>query len=400
MRAHYQAFDKAMGSGSEKAARASASAILAAVPEDRKVRQRFAKLLRDKQCEEEANALVVDGLPGRQKEKILRAVDEAGAALGADSWEFVLQGVSALCTIVHQNQRAPGSHSDGQRKTAVTKVLDMRTPGARKEVWFYAHARAASGELASASPNLLSVSSLRQTTVALLTLEYLDGGHPGYKDNAEVVKTWDRLRCAGSNQLRNELRLKHGGPAMALPMAWLWGRLNRTVPFELLMPHLHLPSASTLLWRGLLRSLGRRSDIPVVNVMTEEIRKTLWEDGLLSQLDPGKHYGVTHGDFTRANMIMERETGVVRVVDWSSVCWGPSVYDLMRFFTVNTSFADLRGVLSGEWLVYKQLDAVECKLLVTLICTWWLTRMSPEEIHASEQSHFWPAVQWLRAARQ
>lgn len=373
--------------------------LLATEPRLRGVRHHMARIFERTQREDEAHAVLADGLQPRLATAIERTITEMYTDLGIDvsgaqPWHLIPRGASAECTFSHANAMVDCTRM-------LTKVVNRRSPSAARELAFYTRLTTVSPELASLAPKLLDCRRVSNTPYVMLTMEMIDGRRPSFADMSGVKQAWLRLalgslQLAGAEQTLFRSPYRDGVRRVAARV------VRNPVPYAETGAWLHTRWGSSAFLRAVMAHLRQRRAPPCAVQAAHALKEYWLDEHRYRAVEPSRHYSLVHGDFHEANLIVDETTGGCRIIDWESTTWGPGGMDLSKFVAAfrGLTFDDLvreRLVpLRADGPPSFVIDSMTTQLFVVLTIARWLTSRTPEEAEATIDITVEPALAWLR----
>jgi len=378
--------------------------LLERYPRHPRVRKRLAGVLDRLGKGDEAHAIVADGMDtdlSSAIEAAMRAIYESFDVPSAHAagWRYMTRGMSAVCAIEHADTSITGFR-------LLTKVVDPRSRSVAREIDFYTRVMRSSDTLVALSPRLVDYRPIPGTHYAMLTLEFIEGRRPGVGDSAAVRDAWialargsEDLGLPGSAMRRSGLR--DGLRRRAI------GRLRHRLLYPETFTWLHAPRVGLEMFDLISRRLRRTRGADDALGAAERLRRWWIERSLHAEIDPRRHYGLIHGDFHEANLIVDEATGSCRVIDWETVSWGPPGLDMTAFTAGLAGFEFehledivLKHMIGNERMPSTLHNDVAPVLLVVMVLVGWLGRRPVEWLNESHGRTVQPALDWVLAWRR
>lgn len=333
--ADYREFDRAVKAKEPVKALALGERLLGGYPNDKLLRRRMAAVAHKAGKTDQAQQLLLAGLPTRKREHIVSTLDLIAAQLDARSdaqqltWRLVPKGTQSECVAFFY---PAGTAAHSKEPCAVAKVLNLSARGHRRELGFW-RLYGESKDCSKISPKAIGQYKSGLLNLVLV-LEYVnsDDGHPSEPE--QVVAFLDRLHEYGSslptprlNGLKNSLLC-----SIDLAYVLLVYLYQKSLSLRYLTKWLHSWAARKCLFYIVKKHM--RPEIPFENRFADQLECLLSNQRLVDAIFVNYAPVLVHGDLNAGNLLPDTDAaGDVSLcaIDWENWGWAYPEIDLARF---------------------------------------------------------------------
>ena len=132
--------------------------------------------------------------------------------------------------------------------------------------------------------------------------------------------------------------------------------------------------------------------------LIKQLEKIIFDFQLFNKLDIELHYSLQHGDFSENNMLIERESGKLYIIDWGNMMIGPTWMDIAGFFgQLRLPFEKINKDYLLNQEASNHLEQIEKVFFIyTLIITWFVI-FSQSEFDKKLDLYVRPAVEVIKS---
>lgn len=237
----------------------------------------------------------------------------------------------------------------------ITKILRNRA-GSKKEVSFYKEITSHFSELADISPSFIDFQII--DNIIYLTIEMVDGlaQNEQKKYLNEIIDASFKITSVKKEKISKHY--KNSNYSLQLKR-----RAISIVPF---FTRINEREVNERLFRS-LKSLGKQNKYPEQMIkVIEELEDLILENRLYKWIDEKRHYSLIHGDFIPGNMLVDKKSKNIKVIDWATYKVGLSVSDMSMYFVgSSTKYEKIKEV----YLSRKELELIEKIFFLYILIT-------------------------------
>jgi serine/threonine protein kinase len=239
------------------------------------------------------------------------------------------------------------------------------------------------------TPKILNI--LKVNALCFITMEKGEGEEPKITDAKFIDKAYEidssitSIKYSDLPELINEqgindkIILKHDSLGRYELLKALNFVHKRSVNMEIL---------------ALIRKYLMHNNYSVESLKTiESLRELIVESNYSDGIRPEKHFTLQHGDFFEDNMLINHQSGELKVIDWGGIRVGPRWVDLAGFLakTRQPFLTIQQEFLDHERCEY---DPIEKIFFIYSLIVLWIVIFTKEEFEGSLQSFYSPAIKY------
>jgi thiamine kinase-like enzyme len=128
----------------------------------------------------------------------------------------------------------------------------------------------------------------------------------------------------------------------------------------------------------------------------KRVEKVILKNEMYENINPEIHFSIQHGDFFSWNLIKEKHTNNLYLIDWGLMRIGPTWCDMAGFLgEVKYPFELIKEDYLCNKEFSEQLDEVEKLFFIYTLIAVWFTKFSKEEFETSHDTYLNPAIETL-----
>lgn len=239
---------------------------------------------------------------------------------GIDSSYVFMGGKNNLGAFVHKV-------NNEEFITKITKIGN----GSKKETTFYEEVVSLFPQVQDAVPRFIS--SINKNDINYLTIEKIEFNNSACSFD-DVVKASQLVSSIPYKSINRKFpnsnynyRLKN--------------RANFITPY---FTNIHKKVYNNKLFNNLKKFSEQRGDSQVIQDIILYLEHEIMDNELFLYINPDKHYSLLHGDFQPSNILFDKKSEKIKIIDWPTFKVGPKFIDLTRYFQASlTSFKDIQS---------------------------------------------------------
>nr|WP_272495810.1 phosphotransferase [Bacillus pinisoli] len=130
--------------------------------------------------------------------------------------------------------------------------------------------------------------------------------------------------------------------------------------------------------------------------VVDHLNNLIFGENYYKFISPEVHFTLQHGDFFKANMLINNHTGELKIIDWVGVRLGPRWVDIALFLgTIKLPFDIIRNnFLDHDRCNYEPVEKLF--FIYTLIVSWAVT-FNKNEVENCFENFYSPALDYLES---
>jgi thiamine kinase-like enzyme len=127
--------------------------------------------------------------------------------------------------------------------------------------------------------------------------------------------------------------------------------------------------------------------------IVEDLNKLIISNNCIESIIPERHFRLQHGDFFKDNMLLNNQSGELKVIDWGGIRVGPRWVDLALFLAISKlHFNNIRqNFLEQDKCIFEPVEKLF--FIYTLIVSW--VAIHKDEIELCYQNFCTPALEYF-----
>jgi len=385
----YQQFESLYRNSATQDAIRIGQTLLAQCPCDARLRKRLARLMGAEGEIAAAQELLLEGLDKGFTQVVDRLAEElekrqAGGFDIAGNWALRPEGGSTAIV----------EHFDGDSRHPLFISKFSSPSDCTSEIRFYEQLAPHLPRLNSIIPEVVWCGPTSMDGLHALTFRYIPGQAPSGDDVHQVLRSINQI-----GNIRLERRhLKQYSGRMATD--YFRNIRRRLAGRLLLLPEAFGRIQDRMMNRLLITSLRRRHGCNrqahgQVWALIQRLEDLVLGKGLYKRVVPEKHFGLVHGDLHPKNVIVDRDAGQIRFLDWAAWRTGPPCIDLVRFMETEHAFTVVDELTRSSSPASTMNDAVGKALLVYCWLVWQLNQQNSDMLESRFDGELENAIERL-----
>jgi len=210
----------------------------------------------------------------------------------------------------------------------LTKITSQKSINSQKESIFYSVICEQYPELKSITPHLVNIKTMKEGNLKFLTLEKVKGKRPEVEQDLKYIV--DLQRIISSVKFKN---MQHLASQFESKKYFCLNDLSIPAPKRLEATFANISKGSTneAIFKWIyseVYALGEKNIIHLIN----KLKYLIYNAKMYEKLDSVQNFALQHGDFSKYNILIDKKTSNVNVIDWRSYFIGPVGFDIAYFF--------------------------------------------------------------------
>jgi len=207
----------------------------------------------------------------------------------------------------------------GDAREYITKILEKRK---KREAYFYQQVLEELPELKAFCPSFVCTDLIGE--IRFLTIEKVIPEKTTKEEKNNQIKYFflQTGKIAYSEELRDFLKVPKS------PLRLGEGRSQGLVKY---FERIHRKEENELIFKQIREKLRRKEYPFSVKFMFNTWERMVIKSGIYLSIHPEEDYALIHGDLGPHNLLYQKNSVQVKVIDWNSFRMGPRTYDLANF---------------------------------------------------------------------
>lgn len=282
---------------------------------------------------------------------------------------------------------------NGEVRKYLTKISTIS--GYEREKNFYLEIYNTYKQIREITPKLINFIEISADNLALITMEEIEGTEPvlDMKTIKKAIKANKSITSIKYSEIKNLI------PIIDEELS-IYGYKNPNHPIYFInsFVSIHKKSTNQQLFHLIYTKMKAKRYSPISYILMKRLEKIIIDYELYNQVNPDLHYSLQHGDFYDYNMLVEKETNKLYILDWGSMRVGPSWGDLAGLFgQLKLPFYQINELYLIDLDTSYYLDKVEKLFFIyTLIVTWFIV-FTRNEFEEKQNLFLLPAIEEVEA---
>ncbi|MBP1949039.1 phosphotransferase family protein [Virgibacillus litoralis] len=273
----------------------------------------------------------------------------------------------------------------------LTKIL-TRTIG-ENELFFYTKVYRNYKPIREITPKLVNLLEYKESNLCLITMEKIIGDEPSFDvdEVQKVIKASEVISSIKLEQLiKDGLMQKSVNANPKININWRHKYKFMGNAFSLLSLS-HQEEVHKKIFIAIFKRMQMENYSKTCINLMKRVEKCIVDNQMSKTIKPNNHYSLRHSDLNKENMLIEKKSGSLYLIDWGQLSVGPSWLDIAWFLGKLRKPFD---VVDDLYLANSpHLDDIgRVFFLYSLIIIWFL-ELSKEEFNDNYTSYLLPAVE-------